>query len=59
VRLIKGFSEIKFEEESLLVPSLEGNGVNNFLGDNNVGRNVHVLNKSSLGLVNVGREVGL
>ena len=59
VQPIKGFSKIKFKEESLLVPSLEGKGVNNFLGDNNVGRNVHVLNKSSLGLVNVGRVVGL
>jgi len=59
VQPIKGFSKIKFEEESLLVPSLEGKGVNNFLGDNNVGRNVHVLNKSSLGLVNVGRVVGI
>lgn len=50
---------VKLKEESLLVPILEGKGVDYFLGDNNIRRNVPILDESSLGLINEGREVRL
>ena len=48
VQPIKGFSKIKFEEESLLVPSLKSERVDDFLGNDNVGRNVPILDESSM-----------
>jgi hypothetical protein len=52
---IKSFSKIDFEKESLLPPCLEMKRIDDFLCDNDVGGHVHVLNKSSLRVVN---EVG-
>jgi hypothetical protein len=48
IQAIKGFSMVKLEEKSLLVPSLKAEGVDDLLGDNDVGRNVPILDKSSL-----------
>ena len=59
IQAIKGFSKVKREKESLLVPSLEVKGVDDLLGNNNVRRNMPVLHKSSLGVVNEVGEVGL
>ena len=42
-----------------MVLGLERKGANNFLGDNNIGRNVPIIDESSLGLINEGREVRL
>ena len=53
VETIEGFSKVKLEEESLLGPTLEMERMNNFLGDNNIGRNMPIRDKSSLGVVNV------
>jgi hypothetical protein len=55
IQVIKGFNKVKLEEESLLVPSLKAEGVDDLLGDNDVGRNVPILDKSILGVIN---EVG-
>lgn len=54
---VKGFCQINFEEKSLLPPCLQIERMHDFLSDDNVGGYVHVLDKSSLSLINEIREV--
>jgi hypothetical protein len=42
-----------------MVPGRERKGVNNFLGDNNIGGNVPILYESHLRVINVVGKVGL
>ena len=43
----------------MLGPSLKGEGVDNLLGNNYVGEDMPILNKGSLGLVNIIGEMRL
>ena len=59
LQAIEGFSKVQLKEESLLGPSLKGEGVDNLLGNNYVGEDMPILNKGSLGLVNIIGEMRL
>ena len=48
IQVVKGFSQVKLEKESPLVPVFEGERLDNLLGDDNVRRDVPVFDKSSL-----------
>jgi hypothetical protein len=43
----------------LLLPSPEGEGMNDLLSNDNIGRDVSVLNESSLRVINIVGEVRL
>jgi hypothetical protein len=53
VEPVKSFRQVDFKKKSMMLPGFERKGVNNFLGDNNVGRNVLVLYESRLRVVNI------
>ena len=55
----KALAKSSLKEESLLGPSLKGEGVDNLLGNNYVGEDMPILNKGGLGLVNIIGEMRL
>ena len=55
----KALARSSLKEESLLGPSLKGEGVDNLLGNNYVGEDMPILNKGGLGLVNIIGEMRL
>jgi hypothetical protein len=59
VDAVKSLGEIKLEEKSLVLPTSETEGVDDFLCDDNIRGNMSVLNKSRLRKVNKPREMGL
>ena len=59
IEAIKGFSKVKLKEESLMLPTLQVEGMDDLLGNNYVGRDLPILNKSSLGMVDVVGKMGL
>ena len=58
-KAVKSLSKVKFKQESLLLPILKSEGVDYFLSDDDVGRYVPVLNKSSMRVINIVRQVRL
>ena len=59
IEAIKGFSKVKLKEESLMLPTLQVEGMDDLLGNNYVGRDMPILNKSSLGMADVLGKMGL
>jgi hypothetical protein len=58
IKTVEGFSKIKLKKENLVHLTLQMEGVDNFLSDDNIGRNMPVLNKSSLGVIDVVGKIG-
>ena len=54
---VEGFCQVNLEEESLLLPILKVEAMDNFLGNNHISRNMSIVNKSGLGLVDKIREM--
>jgi hypothetical protein len=55
VEAVEGLSKVEFKKETIVVPTPKVEGVDDFLSDDNIGRNMPILNESRLGVVN---EVG-
>ena len=49
---IEGLGKIYLKKETLIVPTPKIERMDDFLSDDNVRRDVHILNKSRLGIVN-------
>lgn len=56
---VKGFGKIDFEQESLLAPRLNVKRVDQFLSDDNIERDMPILNKSNLRVINKIRKMYL
>ena len=54
---IKSFSKINFKDKSMILPRFKVERMDNFLGDNNISRNITASNKGRLTLVNTVRQV--
>jgi hypothetical protein len=48
VEAVEGLSKVEFKKETIVVPTLKVEGVDDFLSDDNIGRNMHILNESHL-----------
>jgi hypothetical protein len=59
VEPVKSFCQVDFKKKSMMLPGFERKRVNNFLDDNNVGRNMSVLYESHLRVVNIIGQVRL
>jgi len=55
VEAVEGLSKVEFKKETVVFPTPKVEGVDDFLSDDNIGRNMPILNENRLGVVN---EVG-